>query len=52
MLAPLILAALAVAAFSFAFNERVVTRATATLEAWQKVDYGPVPTDRGDPANV
>lgn len=41
--APLILTALAVSALSFAFNERVVTRATATLEAWKAVEYGPVP---------
>ena len=43
VLAPLILTALAISLVSFAFNERVVTRATATLEAWKAVDYGPVP---------
>jgi lipopolysaccharide export system permease protein len=43
VLAPLILTAFAIAAVSFAFNERVVTRATATLEAWKAVEYGPVP---------
>ena len=43
VLAPLVLAATCVAVLSFAFNERVVTRATATLGAWQAVNYGPVP---------
>ena len=52
VLAPLILTALGVAAVSFAFNDRVVSRATATLEQWKKVDYGPMPIDRGDRANV
>jgi lipopolysaccharide export system permease protein len=52
VLAPLIVAALGVAAISFAFNDRVVTRATATLDQWQAVDYGPLPIDRGDRSNV
>jgi len=43
VLAPLILTAMVVAVISFAFNERVVTRATATLEAWKAVEYGPIP---------
>lgn len=43
VLAPLILTALGIAVISFAFNERVVTRATATLEAWKAVEYGPIP---------
>lgn len=43
VLAPLILTALIVALVSFLFNERIVTRATATLEAWKAVEYGPVP---------
>jgi lipopolysaccharide export system permease protein len=47
IIAPLVLASLGVAAFSFAFNERVVTRATETLSAWEKVEYGPVPKDTG-----
>jgi lipopolysaccharide export system permease protein len=37
---------------SFAFNERVVIRANATLKAWEAVDYGPVPEDLGTRANV
>lgn len=52
VLAPLIVASLGVAAVSFAFNDRVVSRSTATLDAWQKVEYGPLPIDRGDRSNV
>lgn len=52
VLAPLILAAIGVAVVSFTFNERVVSRATSTLEQWKKVDYGPLPVDRGDRSNV
>jgi lipopolysaccharide export system permease protein len=52
ILAPLFVTALAVAAVSFAFNERIVTRATATLKAWQQVDYGPLPRDSGVRSNV
>lgn len=52
VLAPLIVAALGIAAISFVFNDRVVARATATLDQWQAVDYGPLPIDRGDRANV
>ena len=52
VLAPLMLAALGVAAVSFAFNDRIVARATATLNQWKKVEYGPLPIDRGDRLNV
>jgi lipopolysaccharide export system permease protein len=52
IIAPLIVASLAIAALSFAFNERVVTRANDTLSGWEKVDYGPVPRDRGIRPNV
>jgi len=52
VLAPLILASFGVAALSFAFNERVVARATATLSSWDSVDYGPMPVDRGERTNV
>jgi lipopolysaccharide export system permease protein len=52
IIAPLMLASLAVAAFSFAFNERIVTRATATLKTWEDVDYGPVPRDSGVKPNI
>ncbi len=52
VLAPLVLSAMVIAGFSFVFNERVVTRATATLKAWSAVDYGPVPVDSGVRSNV
>jgi lipopolysaccharide export system permease protein len=52
ILAPLVLAALLVSGFSFAFNERVVTRATATLKVWEANDYGPLPRDSGARANI
>ncbi|MDD3797769.1 MAG: LPS export ABC transporter permease LptG [Novosphingobium sp.] len=52
ILAPLVLTAMAVSVLSFAFNERVVTRATATLSAWEKQDYGPVPKASGVRSNV
>ena len=52
IIAPLVVASLAVAAISFAFNERIVTRASATLNAWEAVDYGPVPPSTGVSSNV
>lgn len=52
VLAPLMVTALGVAILSFGFNERIVARATGTLEQWKKVEYGPLPIDRGDRANV
>ncbi|QCB44028.1 LPS export ABC transporter permease LptG [Sphingomonas sp. PAMC26645] len=52
VLAPLLVASLGVAMISFVFNDRVVARATATLNQWQKVNYGKLPIDRGDRANV
>ncbi|WNO54926.1 LPS export ABC transporter permease LptG [Stakelama saccharophila] len=52
VLAPLLIASLGVAIVSFTFNERVVARATATLDQWQDVEYGPLPIDRGDRSNV
>ncbi|GAA0863374.1 LPS export ABC transporter permease LptG [Sphingopyxis soli] len=52
VLAPLFLAALLVAGISFAFNERIVTRSTAALSAWQKVEYAKVPRDSGVRANI
>jgi lipopolysaccharide export system permease protein len=52
IIAPLIVASFAVAALSFAFNERVVTRATASLGAWEAVDYGQVPPQSGVTSNV
>jgi lipopolysaccharide export system permease protein len=52
ILAPLLVTGLLVAAISFGFNDRIVARASATLEQWKKVDYGPLPIDRGDRSNV
>ncbi len=51
ILAPLLLIGLVVSAVSFAFNERVVTRASATLKAWEAVEFAAVaedPTTRGN----
>jgi lipopolysaccharide export system permease protein len=52
VLAPLVLTALGISLASFVFNERVVTRATAALNAWEAVDYGPVPKQVGARKNV
>jgi lipopolysaccharide export system permease protein len=52
VLAPLVLASIGVAVVTFAFNDRVVSRSTATLSQWQKVNYGALPIDRGDRTNV
>lgn len=52
ILAPLIVASLGVAAVSFWFNDRVVARSTASLNAWQNADYGPLPRDRGVVGNI
>ncbi|HWH16959.1 MAG TPA: LPS export ABC transporter permease LptG [Allosphingosinicella sp.] len=52
IIAPLVLASMFVAVISFLFNERVVTRAAATLSAWEAVDYGPVPPSTGVSSNV
>ncbi|WEK48205.1 MAG: LPS export ABC transporter permease LptG [Candidatus Andeanibacterium colombiense] len=52
VLAPLLLSAGLLSGLSFVFNERIVTRASATLEAWQDVDYGKIPVDSGVRSNV
>ncbi|WP_420137561.1 LPS export ABC transporter permease LptG [Sphingomonas sp.] len=52
ILAPLIVASLAIAGASFWFNDHIVARATNVLSAWQDVDYGPVPQNRGIVSNV
>lgn len=52
VLAPLLLTAGLVSIASFAFNERVVTHATATLSAWEANDFGPIPQDSGVRSNV
>jgi lipopolysaccharide export system permease protein len=52
VLAPLLLTAAFVAIISFAFNERIVTRANSTLKAWEAVEFGQVPQETGTRANV
>lgn len=52
ILAPLLLMGLLMAGVSFAFNERIVIRATATLKAWEAVEYAAVPEDRAARTNV
>ncbi len=52
VLAPLLLTAGVVAIVSFAFNERVVTRATATLKAWESAEWGAVPVHSTVRSNV
>ncbi len=52
ILAPLLLTSVVVAGVSFVFNERIVTRATATLKAWEDVEYGPIPVDPSTRTNV
>jgi lipopolysaccharide export system permease protein len=52
VLAPLIVTSLLVAGISFAFNDRIVTRATTALEKWQRTDYGKVPSDNKAQVNV
>jgi lipopolysaccharide export system permease protein len=52
VLAPLIVASLLIAIGSFAFNERIVTRATATLKLWESVDYGKMPSGREAMTNI
>lgn len=43
VLAPLLLTAALIAVVSFGFNERIVTRANATLKAWEAAEYGAKP---------
>lgn len=52
VLAPLLLTAGLVSIISFGFNERIVTRSTATLKAWEVTEYGAVPPDADVKANV
>ena len=52
VLAPLLLTALVVGGGSFLFNERVVTRATATLKAWEAAEFGAIPEESNVRANV
>jgi lipopolysaccharide export system permease protein len=52
IIAPLIIASILIAVVAFAFQERVVTRAIATAEAWDAVDYGPLPPENNSAQNV
>ena len=52
VLSPLLLSAAVIAVISFAFNERIVTRANSALKAWEAVEYGEVPQESGVRANI
>ncbi len=52
MLAPLILASLAIAVVAFAFNETVVVRSARAVTAWTENDYKPVPPESGIISNI
>ncbi|WP_026091805.1 LPS export ABC transporter permease LptG [Blastomonas sp. AAP53] len=52
VLAPLLIAAFGVSAITFVFSERILTRATATLSAWEQADFGPIPRDSNVKANI
>ncbi|MEO6224971.1 MAG: LPS export ABC transporter permease LptG [Sphingomicrobium sp.] len=52
ILAPLILASLAMAVALFAFNELVVVKSARVVTAWSENDYKPIPPDSGILSNV
>jgi lipopolysaccharide export system permease protein len=52
MLAPLILASIAVAGLAFAFNETVAVKSARIVNAWTDNDYKPLPPDTGILSNV
>lgn len=52
VLAPFMAASLAVAAIAFVFDERIVSRASAQLDRWEAVNFGPLPTGLEGEANV
>ncbi len=52
IIAPLVLASTVLAAANFAFNERIVTRANASLNAWEDAEFGPVAADTGIKTNI
>jgi lipopolysaccharide export system permease protein len=45
ILAPLILAGVAIAAMNFAFNERFLVRANTEYDRWKAAEYRPLPPD-------
>jgi len=52
ILAPLVLASIAIAVGLFAFNELVVVNSTREVTAWSDNDYKPVPPSSGMVSNV
>lgn len=52
VLSPLIVASLGIAILSFAFNERIVTRAVGALDTWEAHGFGPVPEGIQPQSNV
>jgi lipopolysaccharide export system permease protein len=52
ILAPLIVASVAVAIVAFAFNETVVVRSARVVNAWTDNDYKPIPPESGVLSNV
>lgn len=52
VLAPLFLVAALTSLVTFAFNERVVVRSSATLKAWQAAEYKAIPRDSAVKSNV
>ena len=52
IVAPLVLASVLIAGVTFVFQERIVTRASATLDTWEAVDYGPMPPESRTSQNV
>ena len=52
VLAPFMAASALVAVLAFAFNERIVSRASAQLDRWEAVNFGPMPTGHEGEANV
>ena len=47
ILAPLVLASVLIAGVSFVFSDRVVTKATRAVTAWDDNDYKPLPPESG-----
>ena len=52
ILAPLIVASMGVALFSFVFNETLVAPSTARLAQWEKGEFGPIPKESNIRTNV
>jgi lipopolysaccharide export system permease protein len=52
VLAPLVLTAALIACVSFAFNERIVTRATTSLKSWEASEYGLIPEANDERGNI